>query len=101
MDSLLKNKTWILVPKPKNKSIVDYKWIYSIKEGNIENWRVRFKVRLVTKGFTKKPGIDYIEIFLVVVKYTTIRVMVALVTQYDLELKQMNVKIAFLRGDLE
>lgn len=52
MDSLLKNNTWTLVPKPQNKSIVDCKQIYNKKEVNSVQQPIRFKARLVTKGFT-------------------------------------------------
>lgn len=46
MDFLMKNKTWVLVPKPQGKSIMDCKWIYNVKEGSIDNEPLRFKVRL-------------------------------------------------------
>ncbi|KAL0321779.1 UNVERIFIED_CONTAM: Retrovirus-related Pol polyprotein from transposon TNT 1-94 [Sesamum calycinum] len=97
MKSLHDNKTWILVPKPKDASIVDCKWIFKIKQ---ENNSSRFKARLVAKGFTQTEGVDYTEIFSPVVKYTTVRIILALVAHYDWELKQMDVKTAFLHGDL-
>ncbi|KAL0431935.1 UNVERIFIED_CONTAM: Retrovirus-related Pol polyprotein from transposon TNT 1-94 [Sesamum radiatum] len=96
--SLHDNKTWVLVPKPKNASRVDCKWIFKIKQ---ENNTSRFKARLVAKGFTKKEGIDCTEIFSPVVKYTTVRIILALVAHYDWEFKQMDVKTAFLHGDLD
>ncbi|KAL0408527.1 UNVERIFIED_CONTAM: Retrovirus-related Pol polyprotein from transposon TNT 1-94 [Sesamum radiatum] len=51
MKSLKDNKTWVLVPKPKNTSIVDSKWIFKLKN---ENDSLRYKARLVAKGFTQK-----------------------------------------------
>ncbi|KAL2251745.1 UNVERIFIED_CONTAM: Retrovirus-related Pol polyprotein from transposon TNT 1-94 [Sesamum indicum] len=92
MKSLKENKTWVLVPKPKNASIVDCKWIYKIKQEN----PIKFKARLVAKGFTQ-----YNEIFSPVVKYTTVRIILALTAHYNWELKQMDVKTAFLHGDLD
>ncbi|KAL2251492.1 UNVERIFIED_CONTAM: Retrovirus-related Pol polyprotein from transposon TNT 1-94 [Sesamum indicum] len=97
MKSLKDNKTWILVPKPKDASIVDCKWLFKIKQEN----PIKYKARLVAKGFTQKEGIDYNEIFSPVVKYTTVRIILALTAHFDWELKQMDVKTTFLHGDLE
>ncbi|KAL2236677.1 UNVERIFIED_CONTAM: Retrovirus-related Pol polyprotein from transposon TNT 1-94 [Sesamum indicum] len=97
MKSLKDNHTWDLVPKPKNCSLVDCKWIFKIKQEN----PLKYKARLVAKGFTQKEGIDYNEIFSPVVKYTTVRVILALTAHFDWELKQMDVKTAFLHGDLD
>ncbi|KAL2242583.1 UNVERIFIED_CONTAM: Retrovirus-related Pol polyprotein from transposon TNT 1-94 [Sesamum indicum] len=97
MKSLKDNKTWILVPKPKNASVVDCKWLFKIKQEN----PLKYKARLVAKGFTQKEGMDYNEIFSPVVKYTTVRIILALTAYYDWELKQMDVKTAFLHGDLD
>ncbi|KAL2250110.1 UNVERIFIED_CONTAM: Retrovirus-related Pol polyprotein from transposon TNT 1-94 [Sesamum indicum] len=97
MKSLKDNHTWELVPKPRDCSLVDCKWIFKIKQEN----PLKYKVRLVAKGFTQKEGIDYNEIFSPVVKYTTVRVILTLTAHFDWELKQMDVKTAFLHGDLD
>ena len=61
----------------------------------------RFKARLVAKGFSQKEGIDYNEIFFPIVKRSSIRMLLILVAQFDLEFQQLDVKTAFLHGDLE
>ena len=61
----------------------------------------RFKARLVAKHFTRREGIDYNEIFSPVLCNDSFRIIIALVAHYDLELHQMDVKTAFLNGDLD
>ena len=101
MESLQKNCTWDLVELPKNKKPIRCKWIYKHKEGipNVEE--PRYKARLVAKGFSQIPGIDYTDIFSPVVKHSSIRAILALTTHNDYELEQMDVKTAFLHGELE
>lgn len=62
---------------------------------------MKFKARLVAKGFTQVEGIDYNEIYSPVVKHTSIRIMLALVNQLDLEFEQLDVKTVFLHENLE
>ncbi|GAB2296510.1 hypothetical protein Dimus_038428 [Dionaea muscipula] len=92
MTSLKDNKTWVLVPRPEKARIIDCKWIYKIKEGISKSDPIKFKARLVAKGFSQKEGLDYNEIFSPVVKFKTIRLMLAVTAFYDLELEQMDVK---------
>ena len=101
MELLRINGTWELVPKPKNQQLVECKWLYKLKEGMSISEPFRFKARLVAKRFTQRKGIDYNEIFSPVVKFKTIRLMLAIVVQFNLELEQLDVKTAFLHGDLE
>ena len=101
IESLHKNETWELVKLPKEQRVVGCKWIFKMKEGTPGVEDVRFKARLVAKGYTQKQGIDFNEVFSPIVRHTSIRVLLALVALHDLELEQLDVKTAFLHGELE
>lgn len=101
MNSLYKNQTQIMVKRLQNQSIVACKWIFKLKEGTIDNEPVKYKARLVAKWFTQKKGIDFTEIFSPVVKYKTIRIMLSLIVQFNLEVEQMDVKTTFLHDEFE
>jgi len=98
--SLAKNETWDLVQLPKGKSTVGCKWVLKKKRG--ANGEVnRYKARLVAQGFTQRKGIDYREVFSPVVRYSSIRTLLAIANQYDMEIHQMDVISAYLNGVLE
>ena len=61
----------------------------------------RFKARLVVKGYSQRKGIDYAEILSPVVKLNSIRILLSIVASKNLHLEQMDVKIAFIHGDLD
>jgi len=97
-DSLMKNKTWTLVPHPPGKNLVGCKWIYKTKfttEGQIE----KYKAWLVAKGFSQQEDIDYNEFFSPVAIMNTVRTIRSLVASYKWEIHQMDVKSMFLNGD--
>ncbi|CAL1406718.1 unnamed protein product [Linum trigynum] len=100
MDSLYENKTFELVKLPKGKRALKNKWVFKIKHDE-HNRQPRFKARLVVKGFSQRKGIDFDEIFSPVVKMTSIRTVLGLAARLNLEVEQMDVKTAFLHGDLE
>lgn len=98
--SLCKNQTWDLVTLPPGRKVIDNKWVYKIKNkptGQIE----RFKARLVIRGFTQKFGVDYGETFSPVVKLSSIRMVLATAAAEGLQLKKIDVKTAFLYGELK
>jgi hypothetical protein len=100
LKSMSDNDVWDLVEIPDGAKTVGCKWVYKTKHdsnGNIE----RFKARLVAKGFSQREGIDYNETFSPVSSKDSFRIIMALTAHYDLELHQMDVKTAFLNGDLE
>ena len=81
------------------KRVLQNKWVYRLKEE--DGGKKQYKARLVVKGFSQNKGIDFDEIFSHVVKMTSIRTILSLVAIEDLYLEQLDVKTAFLHGDLE
>ncbi|BBN68933.1 transposable element gene, partial [Prunus dulcis] len=95
-----KNRTWELVDRPKSKDIIGLKWVYKTKfneDGSIQ----KHKARLVAKGYSQQPGIDFNETFAPVVRMETIRTVLALAAQLKTKVYQLDVKSAFLNGELE
>jgi len=99
MRALEKNRTWELVDLPRGKQPVGCRWVFTIKhtpEGKVE----RYKARLVAKGFTQIYGIDYDETFALVAKMNSVRTLISCAINLDWDIYQMDVKNAFLHGDL-
>ena len=99
LDALFKNHTWDLVTLSPGKSVVSCKWIYKIKtrsDGSIEH----YKARLVAKGFTQEYGIDYEETFAPVARISSAHALLVVAAASKWDLFQMDVKNAFLNGDL-
>ena len=99
-EALIKNHTWELVELPSGRNAIGCKWVFKVKydcEGRVE----RFKGRLVAKGYAQKYGIDYDETFSPVVRFSSIRALLAYAVQNDMLIHQMDVITAFLNGKLE
>ncbi|XP_031253597.1 uncharacterized protein LOC116111573 [Pistacia vera] len=76
-NALLKNETWILVPRTSKMNVMGNKWVFRTKfhaDGSLQ----KYKVRLVAKGFQQTPGLDYFETFSPVIKPSTIRIIFTL-----------------------
>ena len=99
-ESLMKNETWKLVELPSGRKPIGCKWVFKVKygsDGKVE----RFKGRLVAKGYAQQYGIDYEETFSPVVRFSSIRLLLAYAVQNDMLVHQMDVVTAFLNGKLE
>lgn len=98
--SLLNNNTWEITTLPDDKHSIPCKWVFKTKtdeNGDI----VKYKARLVIKGCSQKPGIDYTEVFSPVVRLASLRYLFALAVKHDLDICQMDAESAFLQGDIE
>ena len=92
--SLEENGTWVLEELPADRSAIGCCWVFKRKEDG------RFKARLVAKGYSQRLGIDYQETYAPVAKFTTLRILLSLVSENDWELEGMDVKTAFLHSEL-
>eukprot|EP00253_Pinus_taeda_P033597 PITA_33597 len=97
--SLLANDTWDLVPLPKGRKIFSCKWVHRTKFG-LDGKFDKHKSCLVAKGFSQIEGIDYTKTFSPVAKMKSIRLVLSLAASFKWEVHQMDVKSAFLHGDL-
>ncbi|WMV49513.1 hypothetical protein MTR67_042898 [Solanum verrucosum] len=98
--ALEENDTWDMVDTPTNATIIGSRWVYSIKmkaDGSLD----RYKARLVAQGYRQEYGIDYDEKFAPIAKMTTIRIFLALASIKGWKLHQLDIKNAFMHGDLQ
>lgn len=91
--------TWQPTILPNGKTAIPTKWVFNRKrdkDGNV----TRFRARLVVKGFSQVPGVDYDDVFAPVARYSTFRFMFAFSIQRGFSMMQLDVKNAFLNGKL-
>ena len=88
-----------VVPRPDNRKVVGSKWVFRIKRGP-DGEIVKYKARVVAQGFSQIEGIDYDETFAPVAKFPSLRAILAIAAERDLEVHQMDVKSAYLNGEL-
>ncbi|MCO5560344.1 hypothetical protein L7F22_013956 [Adiantum nelumboides] len=99
IDSIHKNHTWDLVDLPTGKKPIGTKWVFKVKikqDGTID----RYKARLVAKGYAQQKGIDYDETFAPTSRASTVRSLVAIAAHHNWKVHQLDIKTAFLNGDL-
>lgn len=100
VNSLKENNTWDIVDRPKDRAVLTGKWVYKHKRGP-NGEIIRYKSRWVVRGFEQREGLDYNDTFASVVKPMSYKLLFAIAAAYDLEIEQMDVKTAFLYGDID
>jgi FtsZ-interacting cell division protein YlmF len=100
LDQIEKNNTWEIVPRPEDKNVIGSKWVFKNKMN--EKWQVvRNNARLVYKGYAQVEGQDFDETFAPVARLKAIRMFLSYSCHKNFKVYQMDVKLAFLNGDLE
>jgi hypothetical protein len=99
-DSLMANGTWELSTLPKGRKSIGCKWMFRTKHDASDNI-IRYKARLVVKGYSQVARVVFSETFAPVAKFITIRLILAIAAAMDWEIHQIDVKTAFLNGVLE
>lgn len=100
LESIKSNAVYEVVERPADRKVVSSKFVFKIKRG-ADGAVERYKARLVARGFTQQEGVDFDETFAPVVKFATIRTVLAMAAARKLVVHQMDVKTAFLHGELE
>jgi len=99
LDQIEKNNTWEMVQRPEGKNVIGSKWIFKNKL-NEQGQVIRNKARLVCKGYAQIEGLDFGETFAPVARLEAIRMFLAYACHKRFKVYQMDVKSAFLNGDL-
>lgn len=98
--SLIENGTWSITPCPPGREPIKSRWVFKIKP-TVNGELPRYKARFVAKGFSQRPGIDFNDTYASVVAHDTLRVLMSTIAADDLEMIQLDVKTAFLNGNLK
>ena len=94
------NNTWFWSDLPNGHRAIGLKWVFKVKKDAVGN-TVKHKARLVAKGYAQKEGVDFDEVFAPVARLETVRVLLALAAHGNWEIHHMDVKSAFLNGNLQ
>nr|GFC80215.1 retrotransposon protein, putative, Ty1-copia subclass [Tanacetum cinerariifolium] len=100
IQSIIDNMVWVLVDLPPGCKTVKSKWIFK-KKTDMNDVVHTYKARLVAKGYTQLYGVDYEEAFSPVTDIRAIRILISIAAYYDYEIWKMDVKTAFLNGNLD
>jgi hypothetical protein len=100
IDSVKRNQTWELADLPQGHRAITLKWVYKLKR-NEAGEIIKHKARLVARGFVQQEGIDFDEVFAPVARMESVRPLLVLAAQEGWQVHHMDVKSAFLNGDLK
>ncbi|XXG73025.1 hypothetical protein AAC387_Pa07g2007 [Persea americana] len=100
MEFMYHNQVWDLIEPQEGIKPISCKWVYKKKRG-VDGKVETFRARLVAKGFTQKEGIGYEETFSPVAMLKSIWILLSIAAYFDYEIWQMDVKTAFLNGNLD
>nr|GEV46622.1 ribonuclease H-like domain, reverse transcriptase, RNA-dependent DNA polymerase [Tanacetum cinerariifolium] len=100
LDFINRNNTWKLTTLPKGHKAIGVKWVFKTKRDANENI-IKHKAKLVAKGYIQEHGIDFEEVFAPVARMETIRLLLPIAANNKWEVHHLNVKSAFLHGDLK
>ena len=98
--SLIHMNTWTVVPRPGNRKVLGSRWVYKRKIGTSRKV-LKYKARFVVKGFSQIYGLDFDETYALVVKALSYRLLFALQARYKWFCYQLDIKTAFLNGELD
>jgi len=101
LDKMALYKVWDVVDRPDRQHILRAKWVFTRKIDGETGRPNAYKARWVAKGFSQVKGINYNELYAGVAHKDSIRVFLALVNHLDLECDQVDIKAAFLNGELD
>lgn len=100
MECLVKNDTWSIVNRPKDRGVIGCRTILRNKykpDGTID----KRKARVVARGFSQHSGINFHETFVPVARLSSVRLLMALAVQYDFKVRQLDITTAYLNGKVE
>ena len=100
IQSIERKQTWSLTTLPNEAKAIGVKWIYKTKLNELGEVD-KFKARLVVKGYAQEYKVDYTEVFAPVARMDTVRMIIALAAQRGWGIYQLDVKSAFLHGELK
>ncbi|GJY42693.1 zinc finger, CCHC-type containing protein [Tanacetum coccineum] len=101
LDSINKNNTWTFKTFAPDQKAIGLKWVYKRTKGMQKEKIIKYKARLVAKGYVQEQGIDFDEVFAPVARIETVRLILALAAYHGWQVHHLDVKSAFLHGDLK